>query len=66
MVPRLKSLFHVIKSTKNWLDVCLVWSLLKKETIAIFKNGFKIKVSKKTFPDFRMCVDFFIVFLLVK
>jgi len=36
MLPRLKTLLHILKSTKNWLSVLMVRYGLKQKTNAIF------------------------------
>ena len=54
MIPRLKSLLYVIKSTTNWLSVLLVRYSSKKECVAIFRNGYELKIDKQNWYRYIM------------
>mgnify|MGYP001565600563 FL=1 len=52
MVPRLKSLFHVIKSTKNWLTVLNSHYFGDGSFEARFRNGYKLNMTKEMWQGY--------------
>lgn len=62
MISRFKTFFNIFLTTKNWFNISLAWFLPQKEVLAVFRNGYKMKVSKNNFSDFRSCVYFFRAF----
>ena len=47
VLPRIRSLYFIIKTTRNWIDVLLVRYTGKAECVALFRNGYDLKVSLK-------------------
>ncbi len=62
MISKLKTLWRVMRTVKNWVSVSMVWFIPNKEVVAVFKGGLQIKVSQKTWQDFMRYVFFFRAF----
>ncbi len=62
MISKFKTLGQIISTVKNWLAVTSVWFFPEKEVLALFRNGYQIKVAKKTWSDFTRYVYFFRAF----
>ncbi|MEK7149437.1 MAG: FkbM family methyltransferase [Patescibacteria group bacterium] len=52
MIPRLKSLFHVIKSTKNWLSVLNNHYFGDGNFEARFRNGYKLNATREMWQSY--------------
>jgi FkbM family methyltransferase len=52
MIARLKSLFHVIKSTKNWLTVLNSHYFGDGNFKAVFRNDYELDVTRKTWHKY--------------
>ncbi len=62
MISKIKTFILIISTVKNWFAVILVWFFPRKEVMALFRNNFQVKVSKKTWSDFTRYVYFFRAF----
>ena len=51
---RLRSLYFVIKSTRNWLQVLLLRYAGKNECLACFRNGYKLKIKRNDWQRYIM------------
>ncbi|ALA59889.1 putative SAM-dependent methyltransferase [Nitrospira moscoviensis] len=56
---RIRSLYYVIKSTKNWFDALLVRYGKKENSRAIFRNGFQIDVTRPTWEKYILHTHLF-------
>jgi len=59
MLPRLKTLLHILKSTKNWLSVLMVRYGSKQKTNAIFRSGYVLPVTKGNWKKYIYHAYFF-------
>ena len=66
MISKIKTFLKIFTSVKNWFNVSLARFLPQREVLAIFRNGFKTKVSQNNFSDFMCYVYFFRAFPLGK
>ena len=62
MLSKFKTFGQIVLTVKNWFAVILVWFSPGKEALALFRNSYKVRVSKKTWSDFTRYVYFFCAF----
>jgi FkbM family methyltransferase len=56
---KFKTFLRIMLTTQNWIEVFLVGFGLRREVLAVFRNGYQLKVSRKTWPEFMNYVGFF-------
>lgn len=59
VLPRIRSLYFIIKTTRNWLEVLLVRYVGKAECIADFRNDYQVKVSLKDWQRYILHTHLF-------
>ena len=59
IIPRVRSLYFVIKSTRNWFQVLLVRYAGKAECTANFRNGYQLNVTFKNWQRYIMHTHLF-------
>lgn len=59
IAPRIRSLYFMIKTTRNWLEVLLVRYAGKAECVARFRNGYELKVSPKDWQRYILHTHLF-------
>ncbi len=61
MIPRIKSLYYVIKSTRNWLDALFVRYGNKKECNLVFRNGYQFHLTQKNWQEYILHTHLFAI-----
>ena len=59
ITPRIRSLYFVIKSTRNWFQLLLVRYAGKSEHVAKFRNGYELNVTFKDWQRYIMHTHLF-------
>ncbi|MFA6007916.1 MAG: FkbM family methyltransferase [Candidatus Shapirobacteria bacterium] len=52
MIPRIKSLYYIIKTTQNWIEVLLVRYGKQESCNIIFRNGYRFDLVKKNWQEY--------------
>jgi FkbM family methyltransferase len=58
-IPRMRSLYFILKTTRNWLEVLQVRYAGKAECVARFRNGYELKVSRKNWQRYILHTHLF-------
>lgn len=58
-LPRIQSLYYLIKTTKNWFSVLLVRYGKKEECRVYFRNGYELSLSKKNWQNYILHTHLF-------
>jgi len=58
-LSRIRSLYYLIKSTKNWLSVLFVRYGSKEECLAHFRNGYEFSLSKRNWQKYILHTHLF-------
>ncbi|MEK7555443.1 MAG: FkbM family methyltransferase [Patescibacteria group bacterium] len=56
---KFKTFLVIVLATKNWFNILLTVFLLQQEVLAVFRSGYRFKVSRKIWPEFMNYVSFF-------
>lgn len=56
---KFKTFLIIVLTTKNWVNVFLMVFLFQREVLTIFRNGYQLKISRKTWPEFINYANFF-------
>lgn len=59
VIPRMRSLYFILKTTRNWLEVLQVRYAGKAECVARFRNGYELKVSRKDWQRYILHTHLF-------
>lgn len=62
MVSRIKTFLRIIATVKNWQIVLLAYVFFSRNFFAVFRNGYKMEISRETWKDFMNYVNFFRIF----
>jgi FkbM family methyltransferase len=59
IAPRIRSLYFMIKTTRNWLEILQVRYAGKAECVAHFRNGYELKASLKDWQRYILHTHLF-------